>query len=245
MRPGSFIVFAGSILAVLLAPGPAAPRADDQQRVDLELVLAVDTSSSVDDAEFRLQLEGIAAAFRDPAVVEAIGAGAEGRIAVALELWAQPGLPKYATDWQVVGDRAGAAAFADTVAGQHRPLAGDTGIAAGLLFALDLINENGFQGARRVIDLSGDGRETSFQEGPTPLQEARDQLRRFGVTVNGLAILNDDPGLAAYYREQVIDGPGAFVMTAADYTDFAEAMRQKLLREIALLPQVSRLTSHR
>lgn len=217
----------GGLLA--LAPLPAGA----QMPVDLELVLAVDASGSVDDGEFALQMGGIAAAFRDAEVLAAIQAGPVGRIAVNIVIWADAQRPKDQMGWRLIGDGASAEAFAERVERHPRAIpAGGTGIGAAVLFAVKQLEKNGFAGARRVIDVSGDGRETTFREWMVPPTQAREQAVGRGITVNGLAILTDEPKLDDYYEAEVAGGEGAFVQVAKSYDDFAVAMRRKLLREI-------------
>ena len=226
------------LLALLAAVLPAAAETD----VDLELVLAVDTSGSVDAAEYALQISGIANAFRDPEVLEAIAAGPLGRIAVTVAFWAESRLPKQSLDWLIVAGPADAAAFADRLEALPRAEPrGGTGIGRGIIYAVRLMEDNGLNGARRVVDVSGDGRETTFRYFTVPPEQARAYAAARGVTVNGLAILTDDPTLERYYREAVIVGAGAFTLAADDFDDFAGAQRRKLLREITFRPSVSRL----
>ena len=202
-------------------------------------MLAVDASGSVDDAEFALQMAGIAAAFRDPEVVAAIERGPLGRIAVTLALWAEANRPKHALAWQTVSGAAEAARFAERVAATPRAIpAGGTGIGKAIWFSLVQLDGNGFTAPRRVIDLSGDGRETAFRDWSVPVQQARMAAQARDVTINGLAILNEEPELERYYRNRVISGRGAFAMAAADYDAFAEAMRRKLIREIGYEPEI-------
>jgi hypothetical protein len=209
--------------------------------VDLELVLAVDASASVDEREFALQLGGIAKALRDPEVQSAIAAGPLGRIAVAMVVWAEGMVPKQYTEWQVVAGADDAEAFAVVVETFERRISGGTGIGAGIVSAIRHMDRNGIEGARRVVDVSGDGTETPPRDQLVSLlPQARSMAIARGVTVNGLAILTDVPDLDVYYREEVIVGPRAFVKAAADFDDFAEAFRRKLIREIEEEPPVSR-----
>jgi hypothetical protein len=232
-----------AFLFVLIAatwPVSGRPVAADAPAVDLELVLAVDVSGSVDDREYALQIGGIAAAFRDPAVQQAIGAGPNGRIAVSLVLWSDPQVGKAATPWRVIGTAAEAEGFARLVEAHPRSIpAGSTGIGHALYACARLIEENGVTSPRQVIDLSGDGEETAPRDYYIQLQQGRAIASAAGITVNGLAILAETPDLESYYRREVITGPDAFVVAAADYEDFARAMRLKLLREIENRPQVS------
>ena len=221
--------------AMLLSPSYAMA----QERVDLELVLAVDASGSVDNAEFALQLGGIAAAFQSPDVQAAIARGPIGRIAVALTVWAAAELPTAKGLWFVIADPGNAAAFADYVARFPRTVGGGTGIGSGIGASVTHMDRNRFVGTRRVIDVSGDGRETQPRDYVVMMPQARQMADARGITINGLAILNEDPMLERYYREAVITGPGAFVMSVAGFEDFADAIRRKLVREIEGLPNVA------
>lgn len=226
-------------LAALALAAWSAPPAHGQERVDLALALAVDASGSVDESEFALQMKGIAAAFRDAAVHEAIRQGPLGRIAVSLVLWSEPQYPKSATPWRIIASAEAAAAFARLVESHPRDVeAGGTGIGQALRFATRHIERSGLIATRRVIDLSGDGRETTPHDYVVQLWQGRAVAAGAGITVNGLAILNDVPTLDLYYRRQLITGPGAFVIVAAGYEDFAEAVRRKLLREIEDRPEI-------
>jgi hypothetical protein len=224
-----------------LWPGGAAPAL--AQTVDLELVLAVDASGSVDDGEYALQLQGIAAAFRDPEVRKAVVSGRQGRIGVNLLTWAEHQVPKDSTGWFVLVTDDDSEAFARLVETLPRSQNGGTGLGEGIAAAVRAIAGNGLEGSRRVIDVSGDGKETPAREYVVLLPQARAMANANGVTVNGLAIANEDPALLNYYRDSVRSGPGSFVMGAAGYADFAEAMRRKLLREIDDRPRISLLRS--
>ena len=202
------------------------------EQLDLQLVLAVDASGSVDEREYRLQLDGIAQAFRDPAVIEAIGDGPRGRIAVSLLVWAESRRPKARTPWRIIAGEADAHGFADLTRGFGRPVGGGTGIGKAMFTAVRMLESSGLSSIRRVIDVSGDGRETTFREWSVPPDQARHAAIDRGITINGLAITAEDKELAHYYETQVIAGPGAFVMTATSIEDFARVMRAKLLREI-------------
>lgn len=238
--PGRCLTRTG--LSALLACLLSAPLGAEEIEVDLELVLAVDTSGSVDDAEYALQLSGIANAFRDPEVVAAIASGPLGRIGVNVSFWAESQLPKQSLDWLVIADAADAAAFAATLDALPRATpVGGTGIGQGVIYSVRIMEDNNLKGTRRVIDVSGDGRETPFRYFSVPPEQARAYAAARGVTVNGLAILTDEPDLERYYRESVIVGPGAFAVAAEDFEAFAEAMRRKLIREITYRPSVSRL----
>ena len=220
-------------LAVVLLLAASLAGAVPAQRVDLSLVLAIDSSSSVDSEEFALQMEGIAHAFRDPALIGAIETGVHQAIAVTLVEWSNAGWQRENIAWTVVRDGASARAFADLVEGAPRLIyGGATSISGALRFALKQFAQTPVAAERSVIDLSGDG---SHNQG-APLAEARRAVLASGVTINGLAIINEEPDLEAYYRTEVIGGPGAFVMVARDYEDFARAILRKLLREIEAVP---------
>ena len=207
--------------------------------VDLELVLAVDASGSVDDAEFALQMGGIARAFRDPDVQRAIADGVYGRIAVALEVWAEARLPKDISDWHLINDASSARQFARVVETFPRRAIGGTGIGRAIIIAVNLFEKNAYSSFRRVIDISGDGRETTSRDWSIVPELARFKADSQGVTINGLAILSDDPGLEEYYRRNVITGADSFVISASTFADFADAMRRKLIREIRYRPRMS------
>ena len=217
-----------SVMAAAQEPG---------RRVDLELVLAVDASSSVSAAEFELQIQGLARAFRDPRVLQAIRASGDLGMAVALVQWSDNRKQFLAVDWTLVTGPDGAGAFAEDVADTPRFLiGGGTAIGGALKFSMRLLDGNDFRGRRRVIDVSGDGR---ANQGAHPAQ-LRDKAVALGITINGLAILNEDLAVADYYRAHVIGGTGAFVMTANDYESYALAILIKLVREIAGAPIATR-----
>lgn len=210
--------------------------------VDLEIVLAVDASGSVDEGEFRLQLQGIAEAFRDPVIHRAILSGQRQRIAVAMVIWADSAFPKIATDWYVIETPEASTAFGNLVEHFHAKTGRSKGIGGGgtsigdaVAYSIAMIEENGISATRRVIDVSGDGIETDPWAAPAVmLPEARTMAAERGIVVNGLAILNDYRRLNKYYQNNVIVGEGSFVMDALDYEDFKRAIREKLWREIAV-----------
>ncbi len=227
--PGVALLLLG-LLAVQHGAGaaPDDPATGDRP-VDLELVLAVDVSASVDQAEFLLQAGGLAAAFADPAVVAAIRAAGDLGIAVTLVQWGVGLEQRQVVGWTHIDGAAASAAFGRAILESPRHFIGNgTAIADAVLYSLGLFEGNGFAGRRRVIDLSGDGRSNS---GPAPAS-ARDRAVARGVTVNGLAIRDRDTRLGAYFAENVIGGPAAFVIEADSFDDFPRAIRHKLLREI-------------
>ena len=201
--------------------------------VDLELVLAIDTSASVDAREYALQVDGLVAAFQNPEVVAAIEALGQAGIAVCVTQWSSAGQNRVALDWMPLRTRVDAEAFAQQLADMPRYyIDGGTALGAAIVFAGRLFDNNAWDGNRRVIDVSGDGKDNEAHG----VRVARDGAAAAGITINGLAILNEDFVLDRYYRDYVIAGPAAFVVAAADYQAFAAAVRTKLIREIAGLP---------
>ncbi|MFH5924257.1 DUF1194 domain-containing protein [Roseomonas xinghualingensis] len=197
--------------------------------VDIALCLAVDASSSVDHDEFGLMMGGLAAAFRDPAVVRAATGGRRGAAAVSAILWSGPGAQAVAVPWRLLEDSKTAAALADEVDSVPRLVpAGPTALGEGMRAALRLLAEFPSNAARHVVDVSGDG-VGNAGIAPAPVRDAAVAAE---VTVNALAVLNEEPDLPAYYAAEVIGGPAAFVMECANYRDFAEAIRRKLVREL-------------
>lgn len=221
----------GLALALLLFCGLSGTvRA--QVGVDLALVLAIDSSGSVDFTEFELQASGLARAFRDPEVIEAIEGAAPNGIAVCVMQWSGRRQHLRVVDWTKVTGAASADALAAKIAAAGRTMTGETAIADALRFAIQQLADGPYRGARRIIDVSGDG-PTNAGADPDPM---RDAAVRAGITINGLAILNESPTLDLYYAEHVAGGPDAFVMTARDFRDFARAIRLKLLKEIRGAP---------
>ncbi|MCF8465926.1 MAG: DUF1194 domain-containing protein [Sneathiella sp.] len=197
--------------------------------VDMQLVLAIDVSSSVNWDEYNLQMGGLAAAFRDELVIEAIRASPRGRISIAATQWAGVGQQKTILDWRVIASAEDARAYADSLDLIPRAFPyGGTAIAGALDQAYSLFATDPNVSMRRVIDISGDG---VVSTGPSP-EAARDRIVARGVVINGLPIVNDEPDLDIYYRERVIGGTGSFTLVAKGYDDFARAMAEKLAREI-------------
>ncbi len=244
-RYGVRELLAALILAVVLLAG--APPAVAEQRVDLELVLAVDVSYSMDLDEQRLQRDGYVEAFRDPAIINAIQSGKHGRIAVIYIEWAGWGVQEIVVPWTVIDGPATANALADRLAKSAISRQRRTSVAGALTFSDAQFGTGGFVGERRVIDVSGDGPNNS---GP-PVTPVRDELVAKGIVINGLPImLKVDPNgifdianLDEYYAACVIGGPGSFMIPIKERSEFATATRQKLLLEIAGLeppPRVMR-----
>jgi hypothetical protein len=216
---------------------PAAPAWATE--VALELVLAVDCSASVEAHEFVLQMRGLADAFRSPEVVRVIKAAAPNGIAVTVLQWSGASMQVQAVPWRRIHDSGSAARFAALIEATPRQVRwGATAIGEMLKVARGLFDDNGFNGARRVIDISGDG---SSNQGEFPTLSRLPVIAQ-GVVINGLAILNDEPALDQYYRRQVTGGARSFVLSARDFTDFARAIRAKLIREIGHPPTARRAT---
>jgi hypothetical protein len=218
-------------------------RAGQEQAVDLELVLAVDVSGSIDAEEARQQREGYIAAIADPAVVQAIHSNFHQQIALAYVEWSNPDYQRVILDWALIEDGTSAQAFVAALAEAPMLKGRWTSISGAIDFAAALFEDNGYAGDRRVIDVSGDGPNNSGR----PVTLARDAAVARGIVINGLPILNDrrqpfslptpiDMALDVYYAQNVIGGPGSFVIPAQDLTDFRAAILSKLIREIAAAP---------
>ena len=215
-------------LAVILA-GAWAP-ASAQTAVDLQLVLAVDASGSVSEERFQLQKRGYVAAFRSPLLLRALRAGATQAIAVTMVQWTGPVLQVQVVPWMLVNDEASMLSLASAIDAAPRQLfGGGTSISGAIDHAMTLFPKSAYVGARRVIDVSGDGRNNRGR----PAAEARDEAVQAGVSINGLPILALEFDLEVYYRDNVIGGPGAFVIPAASFETFADAILKKLVIEIS------------
>ncbi|MGE5150191.1 MAG: DUF1194 domain-containing protein [Rhodospirillaceae bacterium] len=226
---------AGS-LATLAAP--LAARADT--RVDLQLVLAVDVSRSIDEVEAELQRRGYTEALTNQAVIDAILSGEHKRIVLCYAEWAGTHYQAVVIDWTLIDSANAARRFADKLAEAPRTSQSWTAVGAGLAFAAQRFDTSGYDSKRRVIDISGDGR---TDDGP-PAEMVHDKLVNQGIVINGLPVMMNrtnfgrpaDAGLDKYYEENVIGGPGAFMIVAANFDDFGRAVRSKLIREISGLP---------
>jgi len=235
-----FALVSVAALVVLLPIGTARAAG-----VDLEIVLAADVSRSIDDGEFELQRKGYAAALTDPRVLKAIQATRNGAIGVCFVEWSGEDDQEVVLDWTLIRDEEDGAAAAAAILKAPRSFTGRTSISAAIEFAKARFSKAQFgkakwPGARRIIDISGDGTSNS---GPA-LTDARDQAVAAGITVNGLAIINEQPnsgysahthppgGLPNYYRQNVIGGPSAFLIVVKNFNSFADAMANKLTKEI-------------
>jgi hypothetical protein len=200
------------------------------QRVDLALVLAVDASSSVDRAEFDLMIGGYAAAFRETEIARALLSGPSGAAAIAMLIWSGQGAQEIAIPWRLVTAPEDVAALAEAIEVLPRLVPpGATALGEGMAAALALFAHGPAEARRMVLDVSGDGAHNQGRP-PGPIRDIGVQA---GITINALAVLNEEPDLMAHYAAEVIGGPGAFVMDCPDYESFAEAIREKLRREIA------------
>ena len=227
-----------ALIGVVLSAATATARAE---QVDLQLILAADVSRSVDPDEFKLQREGYAAAFTNPKVLAAIAAGPNRSIAVTFVEWSGSEAQRVVADWTIVRDEETGGGFANILLTAPRSFAGFTSISAAIDFSMKHFQMSGVESERRVIDVSGDG----TNNGGRPVNDARDEAVSAGVTINGLAIINQHPnpgytahtqppeGLGEYYRRNVTGGPGSFVIVIEDFSTFSEAIVNKLVNEIA------------
>jgi len=231
-----------TLLLLILAGAAAVPAAAAAaEQVDLLLVLAADVSRSVDNAKFQLQREGYAAAISDPRVLDAIRSGRNGRVGLTFVEWSGVGSQRVLIDWTTIGDAESATGFGDRLLEAPRSFADRTSISGAIEFAMGQLARAPYESARRTIDISGDG--TNNAGGDVTL--ARDKAIAQGVTLNGLVILSETPlawnpdhtnppgGLQNYYRNNVIGGPGAFVMVAENFNSFGQAIVKKMIAEVA------------
>lgn len=233
---------AGSVVLALGAAGPAQAAGAGGLPVDLELILAVDVSGSIDPEEAKLQREGYVDALTNAKVQAAIRGGPYGRIAVAYVEWAGEHYQRTVVPWTLLSDARSVEAFAGAVAESPITTAQWTSISAAIEYCVGLFEGNGYEGARRVIDLSGDGENNRGR----PIEWSRDEAVEAGIVINGLPILNGRPNpwggtspldLDRYYKQRVIGGPGAFIVPAESFDSFGEAILRKLLLEISRGPE--------
>ena len=223
--------------AVVLIPTAALAA----EQVDLLLVLAADVSRSVDAAKFQLQREGYAAAVSDPRVLDTIRSGRNGRIGVIFAEWSGVGSQRVVIDWTPIGDADSAKGFGDRLLEAPRSFADRTSISGAIEFAMAQLALAPYESARHTIDISGDGTNNSGRD----VTALRDEAVGKGVTINGLVILSENTmswnpdhtnppgGLDNYYRNNVIGGPGAFVMVAKNFGSFGEAIINKMIAEVS------------
>lgn len=230
-----------AVLVSLLLFVALPTRARPADVVDLELVLAVDVSSSVSKEEQKVQRAGYVAAFSDPIVVRAILSGSIGRIAVTYVEWAATDYQAIVVPWRLINSEASARSFAAELRAKPVTRGIGTSISAGLGYASGLFTNSGFKARRRVIDISGDGPNNL---GP-PVVSVRNQIVATGIVINGLPLMLRPsptgyaarPDLADYYHDCVIGGPGAFVLPVYAKAEIATAIRRKLVQEIAARPR--------
>jgi hypothetical protein len=227
-----FCLWAVLLAAAGLLPGLALA----QTAVDLELVIAVDVSLSMDLDEQRLQRDGYLAAFRDPEVHKSITSGPNGRIIVTYMEWAGPPTQQVVLPWTMIDSAQAARAFADRLEAVPISRARMTSISAALQYSGRLFESSGAKGIRRVIDVSGDGPNNAG----APVVPVRDELVAKGIVINGLPIMLklaqgffDLAELDLYYADCVIGGTGSFMIPIKERSEFQTATRRKLLLEIA------------
>ncbi|WFP73547.1 DUF1194 domain-containing protein [Mesorhizobium sp. WSM4906] len=221
-------------LALLLG---LTARSTAVEPVDVELVLAVDVSLSMSPAELEIQRHGYAAALTHDNVLKAIADGAYGKIAVTYVEWAGTRWQRVVVPWTVIANRSDAERVVAQLNASPPDSARRTSISGALEFGSDLFAESGFQGTKRVIDVSGDGPNNQG----APVDITRDEVVRQGITINGLPLMTrggfsgafDVANLDRYYSDCVIGGPGAFMIPVNDWTQFPEAIRRKLVLELA------------
>jgi hypothetical protein len=236
-RPWIWFAWIGLCAAIIALPLASVASAEE---VDVELVLAADGSGSIDDDELRLQRDGYASAIQSPEFLSAVAKGLIGKVAIAYVEWGGPRSQVTIVDWHIISDAASAATFADKVRTRPRGAFGYNSISAAIDYSVRLTETNAIEGLRKVIDVSGDGPNI----GGPPIEVSRSEAIAKGFTINALAIARGDGGFRAvageplpdYYRRAVIGGPAAFVMVAGDSQSFHDAVRQKLVQEIAALP---------
>ncbi len=224
-------------IALALAAGAAATA----EPVDLLLVFAADVSRSIDQPKFQLQRDGYAAAITNPRVLDAIRSGPHHRIAICFVEWSGIGAQKVVIGWTAISDAASAQQFASQLVEAPRSFADRTSISGAIEFAMAQLESAPFEAARRTIDVSGDGTNNAGRD----VTLARDEAVAKGITINGLVILSERPlswnaehtnppgGLDKYYQDNVVGGPGAFVMVAQNFSSFGQAIINKMIAEIA------------
>jgi len=216
--------------ALFWLSSPAQSQTNALPTTDIVLALMVDASGSVNQKRFELQRRGYADAFRNRQVLNAIRGGANGSIVVIMVQWTGPQMQALAVPWTLIKDEASANAFADAIEAAPRQLfGGGTSISGAIDHAMLLLPAAPYRGLKRVIDISGDGSNNRGRD----VREARDEAVRAGVIINGLPIVSLEYDLDKYYFNNVIGGPGAFIVPADSYDNFAQAIVRKLILEIA------------
>ena len=222
----------GADVAGIAAPSPKSRFADTKHNVpsvDVELVIAVDVSYSMDLDELAVQREGYAEAIQSKEFLQALKALPNGKVSVTYFEWAASNDQKIIIPWRVIDGPETADAVAEEILKTPVRRASRTSISGAIYFAMPLFDEDPYHGLRRVIDISGDG----MANFGSPPAQARDHIVAAGITINGLVIPPDEPWLADYYRHNVIGGPSAFVVVARTFHHFADAIERKLVEEVA------------
>lgn len=226
-------VIGGLALMLLTLPALAesGPRkGPEREKVDLNLVLAVDVSGSVNQRRYEMQRSGYAAAFRHQRVIKSIQSGIHGAIAVTLVQWTGPAMQVHELAWTVIHDEASAEDFARRIEIMQRRLhGGGTSISGAIDYAASLLERAPMKALRSVIDVSGDGATNRGRS--TAL--ARDEAIAKGITINGLPILELERNLDKFYETSVIGGPNSFMVVAETFEQFADAVLKKLVTEVA------------
>lgn len=241
MARGLVRLFAVMTLGAWLAPVTPLYAAGDKrlEQVDVQLVIAVDISFSMDSDEQALQRDGYSDALISKPFIDALRKGPNGRIAVTYVEWAGENDQRVIVPWQIIDGPESAVAFVQALNRMPPRRASRTSISGALKFAAAMFDEGGFRSLRRVIDVSGDG---TNNQGPL-IEPTRDEVVAKGITINGLPLMLKDtsfgfldiPNLDQYYEDCVIGGPGAFIVPARGREQFTEAIRRKLLLEIAVI----------
>lgn len=230
----AFITFSAACLCAIFA---LSARAGPQVHVDVELVLAVDISYSMDFEELALQREGYITALTSKDFLDALRGGSHGKIALTYIEWAGSHEQTIVVPWTLVDGKAAAEAFAAKLAAAPIRRTYRTSISSGLLFSAGQFGNSEFKGLRRVIDISGDG---TNNQGPL-IEPTRDEIIAKGIVINGLPLqlkaatgsMLDINDLHIYYEDCVVGGPGSFVIPVRDKSQFVNAVRQKLILEVS------------
>lgn len=232
----------GFCLALALAASPAMA-GDKGVEVDAELVLAVDISYSMDRIEQELQRNGYVEAIMSDGFLNALKSGLHGKVAIAYMQWASYTDQDLLMNWTLIDGPESARAFSDKLKRSPYRRAQRTSISGAIDAGVKLFDNNGFKGARQVLDISGDGPNNNGRI----VTHARDEALAKGITINGLPLVNireligaaDIKELDIYYEDCVIGGPEAFSISVRDVKTFVDATRDKMIREIAALPSPS------
>lgn len=234
-------------LALSALSSRAIVHAQEIKEVDVALALAVDLSSSMDQPQYEMQINGYSDAFDDATIIRRISQGRCGKIAVCVIFWSGHSSQVIAIDWTLVEDAASAQALAERIRSARRTIYGYTSIGGALRFtatrfteaAMRLTSGPAFWTKRKIIDISGDGHDNFYKYGPSLLKDVyslkrnRQMVLESGVVINGLPIIHKEPNIPEYYEDNVIGGGGSFSLVAKDFTSFPKAIKLKLWREIS------------